>query len=701
MPLSPIYQVLNHRPGLRKILSIAAIIAAYSLLNYGLRMHLPGVSNVDLRPQVVLLIVAGYLYGPWYGFIAGFAGNFCSDILFGYGLRYLPSWTIGNGLIGALICFYPYRKNVRLERIGQLVWLVLFLIIVNALSLIYAAGMENILDSHLPQAINFRYFYVPALLSNVLGSLIFFPAILLMLGKLKKNYPIKLALANYYLTVMLLIVSWISFIPSNKTFHALFTFAGMDTATGNAMVDAFNYWSLSFVTMLLLSFFISGWMSKTIIAPLKHLEDTVFAVLKGDASSAQRLSGLAKREDEVGILSYTVRLLSEKLWETQTLFREELEKRMKFLDARDSGTDIFITALISLFGRDVLGDQTSDTSIETEELSNLSAVFLIITASGLKELAATYSEAKIERSLEGMDLIHPDVTLSKQQRQALALAIDVNLLFKGRLKVMDLHAPLDRELAFHLLERVQSFRKSSKNYVGYVTEPDIIGKMLDKWEEAEKIRSKRFEEVMNKAIVQYVIMGYQIKNLRDLAEFNPDLTIAYSHNDSKHIKQLIGLLMSEAFQAKLQLESKRSSFFYREGWQKAVDLHFDVMEGGQIVVHRDEFDMVMEFTDREHRDRFRQIIERYAKREFTTERKILFDSWYEPLYRLEVPAEGYNRIAALTVKDETYIAYAYVREEEAAEKMEWFKKELPDTNMCIGAIWVNDAFFRYLKGDRD
>lgn len=701
MRLSTIYQALEHKPGLKKILGTTAIVAVYSLLNYFLRMHLPGVSNVDLRPQVVLLIVAGYLYGPWYGFIAGFAGNFCSDMLFGYGLRYLPSWTIGNGLIGALICFYPYRKNIRLDSIGQLVWLVLFLILTNVISLTYAAGMENILDSHLPQAINFRYFYVPALLSNVLGSLIFFPAILLMLGYLKKNYPVKLAMANYYLTVTLLVVSWISFIPSNQTFHALITSAGMDMIEGNALVDAFNYWALMFVMMLLLSFFISSWMSKTIISPLKQLENTVFAVLKGDPSSAERLAGLAGREDEIGILSYTVRLLSEKLWETQTLFRNELEKRMKFLDARDSGTDILVTALFSLFGRVALEDQTDVANLQTRELNKLSAICLIISASGLQELAATYSDTKIEKSLEGMDLILTDAGLSKQQCQAIALAIDVNLLFKGRLKMMDIHAPLSRELAFHLLERVQCFRKSSQNYIGYVTAPDIVGRILDKWEKAEKIRSKRLEEVMNRATGQFVITGYQIKNLRDLAQFDADLTIAYSHSDFQHIKQLIGLLMSETFQAKLQLEPKRSSFFYRDEWEKTADLHLEVLEGGKIVAHKDEFDLVMEFTDRDHRDRFRQIIDTYAKREFNNERKILRDSWYQPLYRLEVPVDGYISIACIIIQDETHIAYAYVKEDEAVDRVEWFKKELPDLKISTAAIWVNDAFFRYLAGGRD
>jgi uncharacterized membrane protein YdjX (TVP38/TMEM64 family) len=71
----------------QKLFVCALVIAAYALTNYFLRIHLPGVSNVDLRPQIILIFVVGYLYGPFYGFLAGFAGNFCTDLLFGYGLR--------------------------------------------------------------------------------------------------------------------------------------------------------------------------------------------------------------------------------------------------------------------------------------------------------------------------------------------------------------------------------------------------------------------------------------------------------------------------------------------------------------------------------------------------------------------------------------------------------------------------------------
>jgi uncharacterized membrane protein len=700
--LSGIHQILDHRPGLRKVLTTAAVAAVFALLNFFLRIHLPGITHVDIRPQIVLMLAVGYFYGPWYGFLAGLTGNFCSDILLGYGLSYLPSWTVGNGLIGALIGFYPYRKRIRLDRIGQMGWLVISLILVNVVSITYAAGTENILSKDLSATINFRYFFLPALLCDVLSSVILFPALLFFLGRLKRNYPIKLALANYYLIVALLVVFWMMFFPSYRELHTLLSSAGLDATRGNALVDAFNHWSLLLLILLVLSFFISSWMSKTMAAPLKRLEESVFSVLEGDPSSEERLARFAKREDEIGILSSTVSLLSEKLWETQKLFRAELEKNMQIKDSGDSGTNILLSVLTSLSGREVVGGREDRASSgRAGDLSNLEAISLIVSAAGLKELAATYSNAKIRKSLESLDLSITDPAVPMEQRQALALSIDVNLLFKGRLKVMDIHAPLSRESAFHLLERIHAFRRSSKNYVGYVTEPDIVSRIYDKWENASPIRNERLERIMNRAIGQQVITGYQIKNLSDLAQFDAGLKIAYSHSNIKHITQLIGLLISENVQAKLQLEPKRSSFLYRDEWEKTEYPNLEHCDAGVMVAHKDEFDMVLEFTTREFRDHFRQIIDAYAKREFKDRQKILFESWYQPLYRSDIPVEGYQRVADIILRDKTHIVQVYTKEEEAAAKVEWFKQELQDMEISTSAIWVNDAFFRYLHGGYD
>jgi uncharacterized membrane protein len=684
---------------LKKIVGTLAILLTYCLLNYFVRIHLPGVSNVDIRPQIVLLFVAGYLYGPYSGFIAGFAGNVITDLLLGYGFTYLPSWSVANGLIGCMMGLFPYRKLLKLDRIRHLELIVLFIIIANIVSLAYAAVMMNILGIHLSTDVNFNYFYLPALLSNIIGSLVFFPVILLLLGHLKKNFPVKTSLLIYYLTIFLILASWIIFALNFIAVSEKISFSFSNVLKGNAMVDAFNHWSLLLVVMLIVGFFISGWLSKTVVTPIKHLEDTVNMVLKGKPESSDILNVYAKREDEIGILSYAVKLLSEKLWETQRLFRDELKNKMKFIDKDDSATDVFIVSLVSMFGREVLNNSESEMfSSNKGEISNISALCLLVSSGGLKELAATYSEAKIGKSLEEFKLETFNAKLSKEERQALALAIDLNLLFKGRLLSIDLRDALDYDFSYHLLENVQAFRKSDKKYVGYITENDIISKLQSRWDSSGKVRSERLETAMKSALSKQILKGYHIKNKSDIANFNEDLKIIYSHSNFKHIKQLMGLLVSENFQAKIQLEPKHSSFIYLDEWERTPDINLESTLSGFSIAHKNEFDVVMEFASKDQRDRFYNIIGTFAKRESSGEQNILYESWYQPLFCSEVPVDGYYKISNLSIEDESHVVHTYCKEQEYDAVKDWFNNE--STDFCLSAtpLWVNDAFYRYLEG---
>jgi uncharacterized membrane protein len=683
----------------KKPLLSAAIVAAYSLLNYCIRLRLPGISSVDVRPQIVLIFLAGYLCGPFWGFVAGFLGNLCTDLLFGYGLAYLGSWTTGNGLLGALMGFFPYRKQAQLERISQLGSLAVALVLINGLSLAYAASMESIGGSQLASTINFRYFYLPALLANVLVTLVLFPAILLALGRLKKNFPLKIALATYYLTIVLMASSWVIFFCNLPAEPANYELIGHELLRGNALVDSFNYWVLLMVALLIVSFLFSGWLSKMVVTPLKELEDTVYAVLHGDPSSQQRLAAASSRQDEMGILSYTIQLLSEKLWETQKLFRDETKKTMSFLDQSDSGTDTFLIALIALFGREALENPEADKQFTGGgEISNMAAISLMVAVGGLRELADTYSAAKISKSIEGLGSGILDAISSLEEQQALALVVDLDLVFKGRLKVMDLQAMLDADFAFHLLEKMQAFQRKEEKFIGYVTEHDIISKVQHKWENAQVKSNDELEPSMKRAVAQRVITGYQMKNREDLSQFDPDLKIMYSHSNFKHVKQLLGLLASENLQAKIQLEPKRSSFLYLDAWERTPELQLETLAEGWSIAHKDEVDVVLEFSAPEQRDRFRTIIEAFAKRASGDAQKLIYDSWYQPLYCSEVPVEGYNKIAKLALGDQKQLIHVYCTEQKTAKLISFLQKETGAQDLAVAALWVNDAFLRYLQG---
>jgi uncharacterized membrane protein len=61
---------------------------------------LPAVSNVSLRPAIVIPVFFGFVFGPVVGFFSGFVGNVLGDALTGWGVY--PVWDVGNGLIGLI-----------------------------------------------------------------------------------------------------------------------------------------------------------------------------------------------------------------------------------------------------------------------------------------------------------------------------------------------------------------------------------------------------------------------------------------------------------------------------------------------------------------------------------------------------------------------------------------------------------------------
>jgi hypothetical protein len=87
--------------GTREVVYMAIGAALYAIFSYifnGTVFVVPSVSQVSLRPAIVIPMFFGYAFGPAVGFFTGAVGNMFGDALTGFGLS--PQWSIGNGLIG-------------------------------------------------------------------------------------------------------------------------------------------------------------------------------------------------------------------------------------------------------------------------------------------------------------------------------------------------------------------------------------------------------------------------------------------------------------------------------------------------------------------------------------------------------------------------------------------------------------------------
>lgn len=93
---NPIWEV-----GTREVVWMAigaALYAVFSWLLNGTVFVVPSISQVALRPAIVIPMFFGYAFGPVVGFFAGAVGNTFGDALTGFGLS--PQWSIGSGLVG-------------------------------------------------------------------------------------------------------------------------------------------------------------------------------------------------------------------------------------------------------------------------------------------------------------------------------------------------------------------------------------------------------------------------------------------------------------------------------------------------------------------------------------------------------------------------------------------------------------------------
>lgn len=78
----------------------AALYAVLSWLFNSSTIVMPSVSQVALRPAIVIPMFFGYAFGPAVGFFTGAVGNLVGDALTGFGLS--PQWSVANGLIGLI-----------------------------------------------------------------------------------------------------------------------------------------------------------------------------------------------------------------------------------------------------------------------------------------------------------------------------------------------------------------------------------------------------------------------------------------------------------------------------------------------------------------------------------------------------------------------------------------------------------------------
>lgn len=347
----------------------------------------------------------------------------------------------------------------------------------------------------------------------------------------------------------------------------------------------------------------------------------------------------------------------------------------------------------------------TDSAVRAEApLTEADAVYIAVKAAGLKELAYTYPEAKIRRAWAklGLDYDNGHASFTLQAAQEIAVAADNGLIPRPNSESWDYRQPATGAYAAKLLNSVKTIRGLGPNALGSTSDPDIFGKLRHAWNTQSLIQSPELQEIVDTALKQNLVTGYNLKDSRYNANFDPALSIAYGHDSIDHAIQLIGLLRSEGLEAKVQLEPKTSAFIYMKDWGEPVqtDSYRVVqIENGNYIAYAKEYDLVLEFADSAQKQRFQDIVLQYAKKNSDDAQGLIVSSWWQPLYYSATELSDYELISNNVIREGHLYAQSFSLNENSPAIAEGFEKLAPGITAETYTFWVDEPFYRYLQGE--
>jgi len=344
----------------------------------------------------------------------------------------------------------------------------------------------------------------------------------------------------------------------------------------------------------------------------------------------------------------------------------------------------------------VLTGKTSD------RLKAAEAVALALRAADLEELAYTYSADKTKATLVKLKLGWKTGDYATDKAKTLAAAVDTGLLASEHYAEIKNDGAASAALTTTLLGKVLEAKGQYKHYLGYTTDADILVKLVDAYRTSDIIQAPELRKVVDEALKQNIVTGYNLKDSRYDANFLDSLSIVYGHSDFKHALQLIGLLRSENIKAKVQFEPKTSAFVYLKEWGDPGESDlFEVVqiENGNYIEYAKEYDLAFEFASIADKSRFDRLILSYAKKNEDNQPGLIYGSWWQPLYYSSTELKNYKKITNNKIASGNYYAQSFSLKEQSATVTEGFKKIDPAAKIDNYDFWVDVPFFNYLQGE--
>ncbi|MCQ6562418.1 hypothetical protein [Paenibacillus mendelii] len=357
------------------------------------------------------------------------------------------------------------------------------------------------------------------------------------------------------------------------------------------------------------------------------------------------------------------------------------------------------TAAVALYQQGIL---TSKSVAAEQPLTALQAVFIAVKAADLKELAYSYPKEKVSQSLASLALRVEDFT-SLAAAQEIAAAKDAGLIDPALYGELKLNQPASKAFAEQLLGRVLEAKGQYKHYIGKTSDHTIYAKLTDAYQTSDIIVAPELEAVVNGALEQGLVTGYNLKDRRFDSNFVDSLTITYGHSDLKHAIQLIGLLRSEGIEANVQFEPKTSAFVHLREWGEPTpssDYQYKKLANGNFIASAKEYDIAFEFKNTADKERFQPVVLKYAKKNSDDVSGLIAGSWWQPLYYSLSELKNYDVITNNKITGSgSYYAQSFSLNKDSEAIVAGFKKIDPEIKISTYTFWVDRPFHNYLTGD--
>ncbi|QDX94294.1 hypothetical protein EEL30_19620 [Brevibacillus laterosporus] len=373
------------------------------------------------------------------------------------------------------------------------------------------------------------------------------------------------------------------------------------------------------------------------------------------------------------------------------------ESKTSFTDVKEDST--LAKAVTALHEQGIVNTTTIKPN---ESLTTQDAISYAVRAAGLKELAYTYPEAKVKKAFTSASLSYKTGQLPIKVAQEIAVAIDTKLLPVSIADAVDKNQAVSPQVATILVGKVLECKGEYKHFLGLTSDEDIYGKIYQSWKTTNLIKAEELQKVVDEALKQDIVTGYNLKDKRFAPHFDPTLSLTYGHSDIEHAIQLIGLLKSEGLIAKVQLEPKTSAFIYLAEWGQPVitpDYQVVKIDNGKYIAYSKEYDISFEFASVADKEAFDKVVHSYAKKDKENQSGLIISSWWQPLYFSMNEMKGYRQITNNFMEQGNYIAQSFSLNDKSAQVVAGFKKIDSKVKVTSYPFYVDTPFYNYLTGD--